>query len=149
MEKGVAPSRQKQLLFDRRYGWVYEEWTDPVEVANIGGRGMFSVVPLTAATIDGTLHLANLAADVLARTAQSHKLSRWPFQIQQTADGEKSTQMPSRGINRSVAPTSVQFRRRNEYECWLVSGSTFQSIESGDGWFHFMRILRNSFEDAM
>lgn len=118
MAKSVSPplatNRRKQLLFDRRYGWVYEEWTDPVEVANIGSRGMFSLVPLTAASIDGTLRVANLAADAVARTLQSHQLSFWPFQIQRTADQEKTPQVPIPDvpIDRPVPPSFVRFPRR-------------------------------------
>nr|VDD12418.1 unnamed protein product [Brassica oleracea] len=36
----------RRLLFDRRYGWVVDEWKDPSEEALAGGRGMFCVVPL-------------------------------------------------------------------------------------------------------
>ncbi|EOA28623.1 hypothetical protein CARUB_v10024844mg [Capsella rubella] len=37
----------RRLLFDRRYGWVVDDWKDPSEEALAGGRGMFCVVPLT------------------------------------------------------------------------------------------------------
>ncbi|KFK41729.1 hypothetical protein AALP_AA2G165200 [Arabis alpina] len=36
----------KRLLFDRRYGWVVDEWKDPSEEALAGGRGMFCLLPL-------------------------------------------------------------------------------------------------------
>ncbi|KAJ7950602.1 Retrotransposon protein putative Ty1-copia subclass [Quillaja saponaria] len=36
----------KRLLFDRRYGWVIDEWRDPSEEALDGGRGMFCILPL-------------------------------------------------------------------------------------------------------
>ncbi|CAH8392058.1 unnamed protein product [Eruca vesicaria subsp. sativa] len=39
-------SSSRRLLFDRRYGWVVDEWKDPSEEALAGGRGMFCVVPL-------------------------------------------------------------------------------------------------------
>ncbi|MBA0555071.1 hypothetical protein Golob_014133, partial [Gossypium lobatum] len=29
----------KRLLFDRRYGWVFDEWKDPSEEALAAGRG--------------------------------------------------------------------------------------------------------------
>ncbi|KAL3684992.1 hypothetical protein R1sor_003014 [Riccia sorocarpa] len=84
-----AANRQKQLLFDRRYGWVHEEWTDPVEVANMGGRGMFSLVPLTAATLDGTLYLANRAADVVVQALQNREeiLSQLHYRAKACGDG--------------------------------------------------------------
>ncbi|KAL6498401.1 hypothetical protein OROHE_026669 [Orobanche hederae] len=37
---------RKRLLFDRRYGWVLDEWKEPSEEALSGGRGMFCIVPL-------------------------------------------------------------------------------------------------------
>ncbi|GER37882.1 hypothetical protein STAS_14319 [Striga asiatica] len=37
---------RKRLLFDRRYGWVLDEWKEPSEEALVGGRGMFCIVPL-------------------------------------------------------------------------------------------------------
>ncbi|XP_072969312.1 uncharacterized protein [Typha angustifolia] len=36
----------KRLLFDRRYGWIFDEWKDPSEEALAGGRGMFCVLPI-------------------------------------------------------------------------------------------------------
>ncbi|GAV59372.1 hypothetical protein CFOL_v3_02903 [Cephalotus follicularis] len=35
-----SPLSSKSLLFDRRYGWVLDEWKDPSEEALAGGRGM-------------------------------------------------------------------------------------------------------------
>ncbi|XP_023893642.1 uncharacterized protein LOC112005581 isoform X2 [Quercus suber] len=43
------PDSSKRLLFDRRYGWVIDEWKDPSEEALAGGRGMFCILPLTKA----------------------------------------------------------------------------------------------------
>uniref|UniRef100_A0A5B7BWK9 Uncharacterized protein n=1 Tax=Davidia involucrata TaxID=16924 RepID=A0A5B7BWK9_DAVIN len=47
----VSTSRRtsKRLLFDRRYGWIFDEWKDPSKEALAGGRGMFCVVPLAKA----------------------------------------------------------------------------------------------------
>ncbi|GMP36517.1 hypothetical protein CsSME_00008624 [Camellia sinensis var. sinensis] len=44
----------KRLLFDKRYGWVFDEWKDPSEEALAGGRGMFCLVPLGRAFLDMT-----------------------------------------------------------------------------------------------
>ncbi|KAK8961886.1 hypothetical protein KSP40_PGU003140 [Platanthera guangdongensis] len=41
----------RQLLFDRRYGWIFDEWKDPAEEALAGGRGMFCVVPVAKALL--------------------------------------------------------------------------------------------------
>ncbi|KAG2286675.1 hypothetical protein Bca52824_046279 [Brassica carinata] len=32
----------RRLLFDRRYGWVVDEWKDPSEEALAGGRGILT-----------------------------------------------------------------------------------------------------------
>ncbi|CAM6079971.1 unnamed protein product [Sphagnum tenellum] len=69
--RAVYVPRQKQLVFDRRYGWVYDEWTDPVEVAHTGGRGKFSIVPLSATALNVTFHLANKAADAVVQILQN------------------------------------------------------------------------------
>ncbi|KAE9618021.1 hypothetical protein Lal_00037935 [Lupinus albus] len=56
-------SRQssKRLLFDRRYGWVIDEWKDPSEEALDGGRGMFCIVPLAKASMQIASRAINLA----------------------------------------------------------------------------------------
>ncbi|KAL8482380.1 hypothetical protein ACS0TY_027895 [Phlomoides rotata] len=46
----TSPPR-KRLLFDRRYGWVLDEWKEPSEEAFSGGRGMFCIVPLAKALL--------------------------------------------------------------------------------------------------
>ncbi|KAG5224554.1 HEAT repeat-containing protein [Salix suchowensis] len=66
----TLPKRHShRLLFDRRYGWVFDEWKDPSEEALAGGRGMFCILPLAKAflttasqSIDKT---ANFAVKVL------------------------------------------------------------------------------------
>ncbi|KAL7156237.1 hypothetical protein ABFS83_03G130200 [Erythranthe nasuta] len=41
----------KRLIFDRRYGWVLDEWKEPSEEALSGGRGMFCILPLGKALL--------------------------------------------------------------------------------------------------
>ncbi|KAK4352849.1 hypothetical protein RND71_028367 [Anisodus tanguticus] len=61
-----GPKRpSKRLLFDRRYGWVFDEWKDPAEDALAGGRGMFCIVPLGKAF----LNMASQAIDLAANSA--------------------------------------------------------------------------------
>ncbi|KAL8167093.1 hypothetical protein V2J09_008592 [Rumex salicifolius] len=48
--------KKKCLLFDRRYGWVYDEWREPSEEALAGGRGMFCIVPLAKGFIQTASH---------------------------------------------------------------------------------------------
>ncbi|KAJ0024709.1 hypothetical protein Pint_07635 [Pistacia integerrima] len=59
-----APSQSssKRLLFDRRYGWVFDEWKDPSEEALAGGRGMFCILPIAKAVLKTASDSINLAA---------------------------------------------------------------------------------------
>ncbi|XP_057464228.1 uncharacterized protein LOC130754004 [Actinidia eriantha] len=50
----------KRLLFDRRYGWVFDEWKDPTEEALAGGRGMFCILPLATTLFDVASQSINL-----------------------------------------------------------------------------------------
>ncbi|GKV12397.1 hypothetical protein SLEP1_g23544 [Rubroshorea leprosula] len=49
MESMNSRLPSKRFVFDRRYGWVLDEWKDPSEAALEGGRGMFCIVPLAKA----------------------------------------------------------------------------------------------------
>ncbi|KAK9270059.1 hypothetical protein L1049_025632 [Liquidambar formosana] len=51
----------KRLLFDRRYGWVFDEWKDPSEEALAGGRGMFCILPLAKGLLKMASESINLA----------------------------------------------------------------------------------------
>ncbi|KAI3931819.1 hypothetical protein MKW98_012229 [Papaver atlanticum] len=53
----------KRLLFDRRYGWVFDEWKEPSEEALAGGRGMFCIFPLAKALINIASQSINLATN--------------------------------------------------------------------------------------
>ncbi|XP_015578706.2 uncharacterized protein LOC8277165 [Ricinus communis] len=53
----------KRLLYDRRYGWVVDEWKEPSEEALAGGRGMFCILPLSKALLNSASHSINLAAN--------------------------------------------------------------------------------------
>ncbi|KAK4278412.1 hypothetical protein QN277_016261 [Acacia crassicarpa] len=61
----------KRLLFDRRYGWVIDEWKDPSEEALEGGRGMFCLLPLAKALVQRASQSINLSA-TLATTASQN-----------------------------------------------------------------------------
>ncbi|KAI3522278.1 hypothetical protein L1887_11792 [Cichorium endivia] len=52
----------KRFLFDKRYGYVYDEWREPSEVALAYGRGMFCIVPLGKALLTMVSESVNLAA---------------------------------------------------------------------------------------
>ncbi|XP_050215803.1 uncharacterized protein LOC126666929 [Mercurialis annua] len=55
--------KKKRLLFDRRYGWVIDEWKEPSAEALAGGRGMFCILPLTKSFLNSASHSINLAAN--------------------------------------------------------------------------------------
>ncbi|GMH00119.1 hypothetical protein Nepgr_001958 [Nepenthes gracilis] len=52
----------KRLLFDRRYGWVFDECKGPPQEALAGGRGMFCIVPLAKGLINVVSQLMHAAA---------------------------------------------------------------------------------------
>ncbi|KAL0351258.1 UNVERIFIED_CONTAM: hypothetical protein Scaly_1514500 [Sesamum calycinum] len=52
----------KRLLFDRRYGWVLDEWKEPSQEALAGGRGMFCIVPLAKAVVEKASESINFVA---------------------------------------------------------------------------------------
>ncbi|XP_039006202.1 uncharacterized protein LOC120133752 [Hibiscus syriacus] len=62
MELTNSKPSSKRLLFDRRYGWVFDEWKDPSEEALSGGRGMFCIVPLAKAFFKTASSSINFAA---------------------------------------------------------------------------------------
>ncbi|KAL3830357.1 hypothetical protein ACJIZ3_019159 [Penstemon smallii] len=69
MQSGAAKSSStassrpsKILLFDRRYGFVLDEWTEPSQEALSGGRGMFCIVPLAKTLFDKASESINIVA---------------------------------------------------------------------------------------
>ncbi|KAG7567133.1 hypothetical protein ISN45_Aa04g000370 [Arabidopsis thaliana x Arabidopsis arenosa] len=65
----------RRLLFDRRYGWVVDEWKDPSEEALAGGRGMFCVVPLTKTLFQTASQSINSVVKFLDMKLQNSKSS--------------------------------------------------------------------------
>ncbi|KAF5792193.1 hypothetical protein HanRHA438_Chr09g0415191 [Helianthus annuus] len=70
----VSKKSSKRFLFDKRYGYVYDDWIEPSEVALAYGRGMFCIVPLGKALFTMVSESVNLAArrtiEVLERPDQ-------------------------------------------------------------------------------
>ncbi|KAJ4841352.1 hypothetical protein Tsubulata_018329 [Turnera subulata] len=64
----------KRLLFDRRYGWVFDEWKDPSVEALAGGRGMFCVLPLAKVVFNSASVMINHAASFAARVYENPEL---------------------------------------------------------------------------
>ncbi|XP_065043782.1 uncharacterized protein LOC135676479 isoform X2 [Musa acuminata AAA Group] len=67
------PTRRptKRLLFDRRYGWVFDEWKDPSEEALAGGRGMFCILPIAKSMLNVASLSISLAADFVIKALKS------------------------------------------------------------------------------
>ncbi|KAI7745888.1 hypothetical protein M8C21_005516 [Ambrosia artemisiifolia] len=70
----ISKKPSKRFLFDKRYGYVYDDWIEPSEVALAYGRGMFCIVPLGKALFTMVSKSVNLAAsrtiEVLERPDQ-------------------------------------------------------------------------------
>ncbi|XP_050366798.1 uncharacterized protein LOC126785219 [Argentina anserina] len=69
-----SSSKSKRLLFDRRYGWVIDEWKDPSEEALAGGRGMFCILPLVKAAVEMASQSINLAASSAVKAFEKPEL---------------------------------------------------------------------------
>ncbi|KAI3758701.1 hypothetical protein L6452_06272 [Arctium lappa] len=93
----ISKKSSKRLLFDKRYGYVYDEWREPSEVALAYGRGMFCIVPLGKALFTMVSESVNLAAsrtiEVLARPDQLSPLqANLNNQLHQVMVSIKNTQ---------------------------------------------------------
>ncbi|KAK6940375.1 hypothetical protein RJ641_029906 [Dillenia turbinata] len=69
-------SKSKRLFFDRRYGWVFDEWKDPSEDALAGGRGMFCILPLAKALVKQASQTVKLVA---SSTIKVDEKPGWPY----------------------------------------------------------------------
>ncbi|CAJ2670281.1 retrotransposon protein putative Ty1-copia subclass [Trifolium pratense] len=72
----VPNSRQssKRLLFDRRYGWVIDEWKQPAEEALEGGRGMFCILPLAKNLVQMASQSINLGVSSAIKAAENPQM---------------------------------------------------------------------------
>ncbi|GAB2290572.1 hypothetical protein Dimus_024853 [Dionaea muscipula] len=78
---GGASWSSKRLQFDRRYGWVFDEWRDPAEEALSGGRGMFCIVPLAKGLYCAVSHSISAAASTSIKVLERPDLLS-PQQLQ-------------------------------------------------------------------
>ncbi|XP_068643939.1 uncharacterized protein [Aristolochia californica] len=95
--KNLMPSRprpQKTLQFDRRYGWVIDEWKDPVEVALAGGRGMFCILPLAKSLVEIALPPLNFMSSSIIRIIERPEVLS-PQALKTTVDDRFQTLMRS------------------------------------------------------
>ncbi|XP_010910551.2 uncharacterized protein [Elaeis guineensis] len=63
----------KRLLFDKRYGWIFDEWKDPSEQALAGGRGMFCILPIAKSLLKIASQSINVAAGSVVRALENPK----------------------------------------------------------------------------
>ncbi|CAN6197464.1 unnamed protein product [Urochloa humidicola] len=70
--------RSRRLVFDRRYGWIFDEWTDPADQALSGGRGMFCAVTMTRSMVNAAASSINFAASSVSRVLESSKCFSLP-----------------------------------------------------------------------
>ncbi|CAK8541566.1 unnamed protein product [Lathyrus sativus] len=97
----VQSSRQssKQLLFDRRYGWVIDEWKHPAEEALDGGRGMFCILPLAKSLVQMTSQSINLGVTSAIKAAENPQT----FSLQSALDQGVRNFVTSLKINKCKA----------------------------------------------
>ncbi|WVZ62662.1 hypothetical protein U9M48_012379 [Paspalum notatum var. saurae] len=62
--------RPRRLVFDRRYGWIFDEWTDPADQALSGGRGMFCAVTMARSLVNAAASSINIAATSISRVLE-------------------------------------------------------------------------------
>ncbi|KAJ8759544.1 hypothetical protein K2173_007184 [Erythroxylum novogranatense] len=63
-----------RLFFDRRYGWVFDEWKHPSQEALAGGRGMFCILPLAQGLFKRASDSINLAANFTLKVYENPDL---------------------------------------------------------------------------
>ncbi|XP_066363886.1 uncharacterized protein [Miscanthus floridulus] len=71
----VPPLRRhpRRLVFDRRYGWIFDEWTDPADQALSGGRGVFCAVTMARSLVNAAASSINYAASSISRVLEHPK----------------------------------------------------------------------------
>nr|ACG26630.1 hypothetical protein [Zea mays]ACG27770.1 hypothetical protein [Zea mays] len=65
--------RPRRLVFDRRYGWIFDEWTRPADQALSGGRGMFCALTMARSLVSAAACSINYAASSISRVLERPK----------------------------------------------------------------------------
>ncbi|ONM52751.1 hypothetical protein ZEAMMB73_Zm00001d019344 [Zea mays] len=78
--------RPRRLVFDRRYGWIFDEWTHPADQALSGGRGMFCALTMARSLVS--------AAACSTRSGQCSRVS-----IRRTMGDLGLTGLNKRGVS--------------------------------------------------
>ncbi|GAQ78659.1 hypothetical protein KFL_000170050 [Klebsormidium nitens] len=67
----------KELQFDARYGWTYDTFFDPAELATCEGRGRFALLPILAASFQLSVAMVTLLEEAsCSYTVQGAKYAR-------------------------------------------------------------------------
>ncbi|KAJ4950148.1 hypothetical protein NE237_026980 [Protea cynaroides] len=99
-----AKRPSKRLQFDRRYGWVFDEWRDPAEEALAYGRGMFCILPLAKTLVEMASHSINLTATSAVKVVE--RRDQFSPQMLQAgfSDGFHKFSSSIRGSNSNLFP---------------------------------------------
>ncbi|KAG2632429.1 uncharacterized protein LOC120659678 isoform X2 [Panicum virgatum] len=81
--------RSRRLVFDRRYGWIFDEWTDPADQALSGGRGMFCAVAMARSLVTAAASSISYASCSVGRVLQSPKSLSLPAYMPSLAFNKK------------------------------------------------------------
>ncbi|KAI3878927.1 hypothetical protein MKX03_037324 [Papaver bracteatum] len=113
----------KRLLFDRRYGWVFDEWKEPSEEALAGGRGMFCILPLAKALVNIASQSINLATNSAVKALERpHQFSPQALQA--------NLNLQFQNFVSSFQPNSNLFTKMKA-DSPILSTSSFEHISSG------------------
>ncbi|XP_025802162.1 uncharacterized protein LOC112881599 isoform X2 [Panicum hallii] len=82
--------RSRRLVFDRRYGWIFDEWTDPADQALSGGRGMFCAVTMARSLVNAA---ASSVLGKLANISNSYLCYKFSW---------KSSRIPQKFLSASI-----------------------------------------------
>eukprot|EP00270_Netrium_digitus_P008692 TRINITY_DN2609_c0_g1_i1.p1 TRINITY_DN2609_c0_g1~~TRINITY_DN2609_c0_g1_i1.p1 ORF type:complete len:170 (-),score=37.73 TRINITY_DN2609_c0_g1_i1:241-693(-) len=79
--------RRRQIIFDNRYGWIYDVWVPPSDVAHCGGRNFFALSSAVRRAAAASVSLADRASDRIVKAVVALQQGRgfpltWPQQQQ-------------------------------------------------------------------
>ncbi|XP_039801535.1 uncharacterized protein LOC120665846 isoform X6 [Panicum virgatum] len=87
--RSLAPPLRCRLVFDRRYGWIFDEWTDPADQSLSGGRRMFCAVTMARSLVTAAASSISYASCSVGRVLQSPKSLSLPAYIPSLAFNKK------------------------------------------------------------
>ncbi|KAF8690647.1 hypothetical protein HU200_041019 [Digitaria exilis] len=100
--------RRSRFVFDRRYGWIFDEWKDPGEQALSGGRGMFCALTIARSLVNSAASSISYASSSVNRVLESHKSFSLPAYIPSLAFNKKQKAW-LRELEKSGAVADLKF----------------------------------------